>query len=241
MIVCQTNITEAQLKRVPLVRPQHARSFWQGIKHSDLVDTIQEAVENRGWRVSSTAFSLSNDKGDLAGAFSLRVPDIKMPDDQNLELGFLTSNLMRRKLKLVVGSRVLVCNNGCVTGDIVLCKKHTNRFDLGESLTEALDEYHTKALEIPRRAEELKQYELEVPEVEHLLVETGRRGIMPWSLIGQVDKEYRTPSFNYDTRKEHNTSWDLLNAFTHIVKKQPPLGQMDQINEFRAMLPTGRN
>lgn len=238
MIVCKTNIDINQLSRVKLQRPDKARSHWQGIRHIELVEAVQDECLSRGWKVTGSAFSLSADQGDLAGAFKLEVPDIRMPAGQGLEIGFLTSNMMRRKLKLVVGSRVFVCNNGMVSGDVVLCKKHTNRFDLHDSLTAAMDTYHEKALEIPKRVAALQQYELTVPEVDHILVETGRQGVMPWSLIGQVDKEYRQPTFAENGQR---TSWGLLNAFTHIVKKQPPLRQMDQINSFREMLPTGKN
>jgi len=238
-MICNANTTLEKVRQIPLVRPNHAKSFWQGIPHGMLIDAVEDECRTRNWTIEKSQFSLSVDGADLAGAFQLRVNDVTLPVGQALELGFLTSNMMRRKLKLVVGTRVFVCNNGMVSGDVVLCNKHTSGFDLFSALEGAMDTYHAKALELPGKIEALQQRELAPVEVEHLLVESGRQGIMPWSRIGQVDEEYRHPTFG-----DHAvpTSWGLLNAFTHIVKKCPTLTQMDQINEFRALLPVhGKN
>lgn len=238
-MICNANATLAQVQQVKLERPKHAKSFWQGIEHKVLIDAVEDECRTRGWKIEGCQFSLSPDKHDLAGAFRLNVGDVKLPEGQGLELGFLTSNAMRRRLKLVVGTRVFVCNNGMVSGDLVLCNKHTSGFDLFGALEGAMDLYHERALELPKKIRALQQRELAPVEVEHLLVETGRQEIMPWSRIGQVDEEYRNPTFGDHAVK---TSWGLLNAFTHIVKKCPPLGQMDQINSFRELLPVhGKN
>jgi hypothetical protein len=231
-------VTEQALKRVPLIRPKWARNFWQGIKHLDLVTAIRSECEQRGWATKEAVFSLSKDRADMAGTFRIEIPSVEMPDDQRLELGLLTSNAMRRTLKLVVGTRVFVCMNGMVTGDVVLCKKHTTGFDLPEALHVAMDEYLEKVGRIPMMVKKMKDHTLIEAEVYEVLVETGRQGVMPWSLIGQVDWAYRNPAF---TDFKPRTSWSLLNAFTQVVKKEPPLRQMDQINEFRQLLPVGRN
>lgn len=168
------------------------------------------------------------------GTFQLRVNDVKLPEGQALELGFLTSNMMRRRLKLVVGTRVFVCQNGMVSGDVVLSNKHTSRFDLYDALETAMDTYHVKASELPARIKAMQDRKLTATESDHLLMEAGRNRILPWSDIGLVAKEYAHPTF-----ADHNvkSSWGLLNAFTHIVKKAPPLSQMDRINSFRELLP----
>lgn len=233
-MICNANVTIDQARSTPLLRPKHAGRYWQGIPHTDLIDGILDECQGRRWKVLDTQFSLSADGADLAGAFRLEIRDVAVPEGQALELGFLHSNAMRRPLTIVSGTRVFICHNGMVSGEHVLRHKHTSGFSLLTALEDGLDRYHTAVLDIPRQVTALQQRELAPVEVEHLLVEAGRQNLMPWSRIGQVDEEFRHPTF-----RDHAvpTSWGLLNAFTHIVKKCPPLTQMDQIDGFRKLLP----
>lgn len=236
MINAKKETTLEQLKKIPLLRPANAGSVWQGIKHSDLVDAITDECSSRRWKITASHLTLGKDQADLAGTFQLEIEGIDMPKGQALELGFLTSNAMRRALKLVVGSRVFVCNNGMVSGDIVLCKKHTTKFDLFAALTGACDEYRERAAQVPKLVKSLQQRILCSDEVDHILCEAGRQGIMNWQRIGLVDAEFREPTY---AENGGQTSWALLNAFTHIVKRCPPLQQMDIMGAFRELLPLG--
>jgi len=229
------NVDVEQLHEVKVVKPQRAGRVWKGIQHGELVDAITDEVTSRGWKITDQQFSLSKNRADLAGAFELQIPNLEAPKDQAFSLGFITSNNMRRPLKLVVGTRVFVCNNGMATGQILMNKKHTINFDLYNELEYSIDEYMDKARLINNYVESLKNRNLTEPETEHILITAGRQGVMPWSRIGQVDEEYRNPTYqDHDER----TSFGLLQAFTHIVKKNPPLEQMDQMSDFRTLLPT---
>jgi len=86
--------------------------------------------------------------------------------------------------------------------------------------------------------EDLRNNKLRPAQADEILMEAGRNRLMPWSRIGAVDKEYRNPTFAEHGR---DTSWALLNAFTHTVKRNPPIEQMNQMNRFRALLPNARD
>ena len=101
---------------------------------------------------------------------------------------------------------------------------------------DALDDYTLETFKIPVIVAGLRKWDLIESEYEHCLVEAGRRGLMPWSRLGDVDKEYRNPRFSDEFGTEN--SWALLNAFTWVVKRNPPARQMEQIDGFRSMLPT---
>ena len=135
------NTTVDDLNAVKLERPTKAGAYWQGIPHGALVNTLADEIRSRGWDVTEQRFSLSKDKGDLAGAFGLNIKDVNLPEGQYLSLGFLTSNMMRRSLMVVVGSKVAVCNNGMATGEIVMQRKHTSGFNLIGEIESALDQY----------------------------------------------------------------------------------------------------
>lgn len=229
----------ASRKDVAAVKMQPPRRkagrMWAGVPHGELLDTLTLHFRRRGWTITKETFCLSSDKADLAAAFELQVPGVIVPPDQKLGMGLLTSNAMRRALRIVVGTTVTVCNNGLVTGEVVMTRKHTRGVNLHEELQEALERYVTKAQNIQDTVAGLKAVHLDQSRVEHILMEAGRQGFMPWSRIGLVDREFRHPRFEEFFEP---TSWSLLNAFTWVVKHNPALEQMDQINAFRELLPT---
>lgn len=228
-----TNLND--LNRIPLQRPAKAGAYWQGIPHGALASALIDEIGTRGWGIADQRFAVSKDKADLAGAFTLDIKGLDAPEGQSLSLGFLTSNMMRRSLLLVVGTNVTVCNNGMATGEIVMQRKHTHGFQLFGEIEAALDQYVTKARGIGDVVTSLRERELSPVESDKILMDAGRSRLMPWSRIGAVDKEYRNPTFAEHGR---DTSWALLNAFTHTVKRNPPIEQMNQMNRFRALLPT---
>jgi hypothetical protein len=229
------NTTLEDLQRIPLVRPPKAGAYWQGVPHGALVNTLSDEIRSRGWTITDQKFSLSKDKGDLVGAFGLKIKGVDAPEGQSLSLGFITSNMMRVSLKLLVGTNVAVCSNGMATGEIVMQRKHTHGFNMIQEIEYSLDQYIPRAHKINHIVEGLQETVLSSTRSDEILMEAGRNRLMPWSRIGAVDKEYRNPTF-----AEHgkDTSWALLNAFTHTVKRNPPLQQMEQMNRFRELLPS---
>jgi len=232
------NTSLADLNRIPLQRPAKAGAYWQGIPHGALASALVDEIGTRGWVIKGQRFAVSKDKADLAGAFTLDIKGLDAPEGQELSLGFLTSNMMRRSLLLVVGTNVVVCNNGMATGEIVMQRKHTHGFQLFGEIEAALDQYVAKARGINEVVEDLRNNKLRPAQADEILMEAGRNRLMPWSRIGAVDKEYRNPTFAEHGR---DTSWALLNAFTHTVKRNPPIEQMNQMNRFRALLPNARD
>jgi len=222
------------LANVKLERPAKAGAYWQGIHHSRLTNTLVNEINSRGWEITESRFSLSKDEADLAGAFSLKIDNVETPEGMDLSLGFITSNAMRKSLTMVVGANILVCNNGMATGEIVMRKKHTSGFSLVDEIRQSLDQYEIKAGLIGNTVNSLRKAEISNAKSDEILMEAGRAGLMPWSRIGSVDKEYRKPTFAEHGR---GTSWALLNAFTYTVKRNPALKQMEQMNRFRELLP----
>jgi len=233
--VYNKNVDQDVLNEVELVRPERARKYWCGIKHGDLVENIKNKLIDKNFTIDGEAYSLNNAKTDLVGGFDVSHPTINPGGGQTLSFGFSTSNAMMKKLQIYVGSKISVCTNGFVTGEVVMDRKHTINLDLLTALDEALVNYMEKATQIPVITKGLVEYELTQRQSDLILMHAGRSGVLPWSRIGQVEKEYRHPTY-----ADHNvkSSWGLLNAATHIIKQSPAQLQMSQMNQIRAMLPT---
>jgi len=224
------------LRSIPLVAPEKAGQWWQGIQHGELADTLIAAADRRGWEIKSSAWSVGGDGADLAGAIDFsEIAELESIDGLDFAMGVLHDNRRNRALRIYVGGRVSICSNGLATGEIILKHKHTPRFNLQEEVMFALDDYVVSAKRMKRTINRLRERDLVEAEAEHLILEAGRQGLMPWSRLADVDREYRVPRFGDEFGSEN--SWSLLNAFTWVVKRNPIAVQMDQINQFRSMLP----
>lgn len=225
--------TQKEVREVELVRPAHAKGYWQGISHADLLDTVFNEVRRRKWKMGQDLYTMNADGTDLAAAFNIEIPTLKAPQGQTFSMGLLTSNARRKKLKIVVGSVVKVCHNGMVTGEIALARKHTKNLSLKDEIEEALNTYIMKAMMLKDTVSEMQRIHLGDGSKDTLLMQAGRLKVMPWSRVGMVDEEYRHPKHE---EFKPRTVWSLFNAFTEVVKQNPPLNQMNQINAFRELV-----
>lgn len=224
-----------KLRLVELIRPPKAGSVWKGIQHGEFADLIVETANGMGWEISDMQFSLSNDEADMVAAFELdKLPDLETPAGLKFAMGVVTSNARRVATRLFAGARVAICSNGLATGEVVMEKKHAKGLDLASELKESFSEYARTVARTGWVVQQMKERKLTSQEVEHIIMEAGRRKLMPWARLGFVDHEYRVPRFD---EIGTGTSWALMNAYTWVVKRHPPLRQMTAMNEFRKLLP----
>lgn len=228
------NSTYTKIQRVKLKRPSNAGSRWEGIKHGELVAGLQKQCRSRRWKITDSQYHLSRDKFDICGAFALLIPRVRKLRGVRYEMGFVHSNARRKALKIVVGGSVTVCSNGLVAGEIVMHHRHEKCLDWEEKLPVAFDAFKQRVVEMQQDMETLKKDEISKEHIEHTLMETGRRKILPWSRIGTVDVLMNDPQ--HHAMHGEDTSWSLLNAFTQVVKRQNPEHQMDKIREFTELL-----
>ena len=228
------NASIEEVRAVELRRPPRAGRMWRGIPHAQLLDVLQAEFDSRAWEVTSRAFSLIRFGADLVGGLGLRLPKVTAPAGLELAMGFFASNSMARSLQIYAGATVTICHNGLATGELLLARRHTIAVDLEKEIREALDHYTVASRQLGKIEAALRGRELAAAEAEHLLCESGRRGLMPWSRVGEVDEVFRAPPHPEYGR---GTSWCLLQAFTQIAQRNPPGDQLWQINGFREMLP----
>lgn len=132
-----------------------------------------------------------------------------------------------------MGTQILVCNNGLITGEFVLCKRHTTGLDLSDAVNRGVDRFIDQSRHVSECIDQMKARGLTEHESDHLLMEAGRRRLLPWSHIGQVQEEYARPSFKeFDER----SGWGLYNAFTRVAQKSTPERQLRALNRFRQIV-----
>ena len=235
MIVYDKNSTIDSLSSIELKTPSFAGKRWKGVQHADLAQGIKNRIESKNWKILDEGFSVSKDQADLVGAFEVELPDVSAPEGQSFSVGFVHSNAQRKGFRMMAGTRVHVCHNGLATGELILNKKHTTNLQLEDQIDAALDLYKDSISDMKTMIEALRQTELSHDRSNEILMEAGRTNVLPWSHIGMVDREYRKPTY---ADHDEKTSFGLLQAFTHIVKKSNPQVQMQKMNEFRQLLPS---
>lgn len=227
------NVEREQVRFVELKRPEHVGNRWTGIKHEDLLESIDSKLEERGIKKLSERLYLNHHGAGMIGYMKVQVPHVQSPEGLDFCLGFKHSNDAQVALKFVVGAQVFVCSNGVVTGEHLISRLHTKGLNLNESIDKGLDKYMIGVQGIQTFVNTLKEKELNDQNSDKILMETGRQGLLPWSRIGLVDKEFRNPRFSEFSEKN---AWSLYNAFTYTVQKSRPAFQISAIKKFGELI-----
>jgi hypothetical protein len=229
----QPTTSFAALKSIVPTKPDFMGNRWKPLPHADLVDTIHEKVYERGLEILDEKWWVAGkDLQRLQGDLSLRFSDFTPPDGMGFNLGVQHSNGGEHALKFAVGATVFICKNGMVSGDFAVKRKHTLNLDIQEVVGSGLDTYTHMVKELPEQKTRLENRGLVEADVNQILMDAGREGIMPWSRIGEVDAQYRKPRFS---EFSENNAWSLYNAFTWVVQKCPPHNQVASMNAFRTL------
>ena len=148
-------------------------------------------------------------------------------------LGVHHGNDLYHALKFAVGTKIFICSNGMVVGDFVVRRRHTSRFDIEEVVGGGLDRYLHEVPTVSNFVDGLRGRGLSESDSNSYLMEAGRQKLIPWSRVGMVDAEYRTPTFSEHSER---TAWGLYNAFTYVAQKSPPHEQIGAMSGFREVL-----
>ena len=238
------------------VTPRGDRSTrWAGIQHGQLADTLCERVQRTGLALTGERWSVDRAGARLFGYLAIdsssagiegrKARDLGIeargyagfdPEIVGLTMGVIHSNDSSFALTLVVMARVLVCSNGLtVEGGALTCRrKHTNGLELASTLDRGLENFVERVGRIDETRERLLSCDYSRPrDVDHALVEAGRRRLFPWSKLGQVERLWREPPH---PEFRERTGWSLLNSFTEIAKRFPMAREMRVTEDIRRLV-----
>jgi len=233
-------IGDARVKRaalpVEIIRPSKAGSRWKGCSHRDMANEIVKQLKTLHVEVVREEWALARKGQVLMGGLDLRMPRgyAKLPG-QDYSLGILTGNDLHKAHKFCCGSRVLICKNGVMTGEYVMRRRHTLRFDLEaevhQGLLNALEEFKNVGGVI----ENLQKTEVNERTSDHLLMEAGRRRILPWSKVGEAWELYVDPPHK-EFEKAKGTAWGVYQAVNQTIKARAPRAQLLGLQRLTSLL-----
>jgi hypothetical protein len=207
------------------------------IPHNTLIDSVVGNLEGIGLTVKDADYGLWGDDGEMMFAvMSLQNGNSGMAqDDYETILGLRNAHNKRFSAGLACGSRVFVCDNLAMSGDVVVFRKHTKFImrDLDRLLFEALGRLHEAKIAQDLRIANYKATPLTDSAAHDVLIRSVDAQVMANATIAKVLKEWREPTFeDFDPR----TAWSLFNSFTQVLKEGNPLDLTRKTTRLHGLL-----
>jgi hypothetical protein len=204
--------------------PVQTRTY-KPVSHSQLIDLTLNSIEKAGFKLDKETYSSAVDGQVANGRFSIsNVADSEM----QLQIGWQNSYNKQLTLKFAIGTRILVCSNGCVSGDFGAFKrKHVGEI---QSFTPgAIVEYIAQAGEaftiMQKQRESMKQIEITKRTKAELV---GRMMLeeqfITSTQLNIISRELKAPTHDYGAK---DSLWELYNYTTFAMKETHPAQWME--------------
>ena len=216
------NTTKELMMNTPV--PVQTRTY-KPVSHSQLIDLTLNSIEKAGFTLDKETYSAAADGQVANGRFSIsNVADSEM----QLQIGWQNSYNKQLTLKFAIGTRIFICQNGCVSGDFgTFKKKHVGEI---QSFTpQAITDYIKSAGEtftiMQKQRDEMKQVEI----TKRVKAELIGRMILEEQFITStqlniMSRELKAPTHDYGAP---DSLWELYNYTTFAMKQSHPANWMD--------------
>ena len=205
--------------------PQQTKTY-KPISHLQLIDLTLNGIHNAGFKLDSESYSAARGGNIANGRFSIaNVADSEM----QLQIGWQNSYDKSLTLKFAIGTKIFICQNGCVSGDMgAFKKKHVG--EIQDFTPSAISEYIKSAAEafnrMQKEREQMKQVEI-TARVKAELV--GRmfleNQIITSTQLNIISRELKSPTHDYGAP---DSMWELYNFTTFAMKESHPALWMDK-------------
>lgn len=240
-------MSRKQLKDVGVVAKKSVGKVWKGVKHFDFIEAAVEALQNLfSLKPHNETYAVSPDGATLVGGFELHqsktvkgkttlVPLAMMANPKDpanqvtASLGMRHSNNQQHALTWAAGGRVLVCENGIVTGEFQDKRRHTKNLNVKEWLSESLSKLMEWIEKGKERIARIKDTFFRREWHERAVLALMRAGVLPARLFDDFDDLW-VRNTHGDTANlpqellpfangEKSTAWDWYNMLTWIFKQ----------------------
>lgn len=209
------------------------------VPHFTLVNGILEQIATRGWQPTKQEYAINGAGTALFGVIDLAPAGttglVADSTQQGLSIGFRNSVDESMALKAVAGTRVFVCDNMALSGDMIaLSRKNTIGMDLAAELRIGFDKFIVQAGILASQVTALTGHQITDDEAKVIIFDAFAAKYLPTRLMDDVaDWYFQAPADATDCQPR--TLWGLHNAFTRTLKTMKP------IPAFEANLALGKH
>jgi len=211
-------ITENQLYAIPL--PERTESYTP-IDNGRIVDLIKEEADKRNLFISGSKFKASNNMNKVIGQFNI----LSNYSELGLMVAYRNSSDKSRSFGLGLGAVVWICENGMISGEVVVKRKHTEDADQDVSYKiiegfALIEDNFGKMIEA--------QQKLQSVTIDHKITsELVGRMFMQHEIINTyqlnlLKKECEESQVFQTVYEPGFSAWDLYNNTTHVLKESHP-------------------
>jgi len=199
--------------------PQQTKTY-KPVSHKQLIDLTLNGIHHAGFKLDNETYSAARNGNVANGRFSIsNVADSEM----QLEVGWQNSYDKSLSLKFAIGTRIFICQNGCVSGDYgAFKKKH-----MGEVQTftpNAITEYIKHAGEAFKIMQDERDAMKQIEITKRVKAELIGRMIIEENFIQStqlniISKELSSPTYDYGAP---NSMWELYQFTTQSMREIHP-------------------
>ena len=216
------SVTLAELSALPapeLMGPMH-----RPVPHHELVEVLKEELGLAGYEVNREEYATQRYGLKLFGVMDLiprpETSPVLSNGDRGLGLGFRHGNDQSMSLHLVAGTRVFVCDNLTLSGDmIVLRRKHTKGLSLRDEVRAGIERLLLQYPVLEQGIERLKERHVSHIEAKAMIYDAFiYQRVLPVRYLEPVGNWFFYPPPDAEDCRPR-TFWGLHNAFTRTVKE----------------------
>lgn len=201
------------------ILPPEATDTHKPIAHIHLVNSLLESLSFRHISVVKEEYAVSNDGMKLFGVLDLET----MGDGFRFSLGLRNANDKSMRLGLVVGVRVLCCDNMAFSGDFEpVLAKHSKHFDLNSALAIGVDQMQRNFKPMADQITNWRAAQITDGSAKEIIYRAFIEDQLeaPKHLARMVHHEYFEPAYPEFAPR---TLYSLQNAFTSTFKTLEPV------------------
>lgn len=230
-------VTAAELATLP--EPQQRGPQHQPVPHHLLVAALRVEAMERGYEVRREQLALGMNGSALFGVMDLMPPGVVVAEerrsmdtnlpagvvvsgDRGMSIGFRNSINSTLAIKMVAGTRVFVCDNLALSGDLIaLQRRNTKGLDLEDALKAGFDKFLVHATTLDIHIARLQAAAISDMAAKAKAFEVFAARVVPVHLFDDVEANYFRPTDEM-TDCQPRTEWGLHNAFTRALKQLGP-------------------
>ena len=199
--------------------PQQTKTY-KPVSHKQLIDLTLNGIHNAGFKLDSEHYTAARNGNVANGRFSIAdVADSEM----QLQIGWQNSYDKSLTLKFAIGTKIFICQNGCVSGDMGAFKKK-HQGSIQEFTPSAITEYIKSAAEAFRRMQQEREQMKNVEVTNRTKAELIGRMYLEDQFISStqlniISRELKAPTHDYGAP---GSLWELYQHTTYSMKECHP-------------------
>ena len=234
---CNEYVEYEDLATIPL---PPARDRFVPMAHQDLFDRTVKSLSMLNYEPVKPKFLVDHTKQKFVSTFGIKQINQHNPysgdfanNDYAFEVGLINSNDNTMSAKIFTGTHVFVCANGQWSGEVVLSRRHTQNagYDINKGLRDFVFELEDTRRDTFASFDRLKEYDFDSKAETHdFVVETCKRGILPWQHAPKVLEHWNNPEHHEFKDRD---GYCLFNAYTSHWRDTNQFSLTDKTKRLR--------